>query len=133
MKPPPNWRNLLIATLIFLAGAAVGSINTIGVHQRLENRRLEAGGLQASLMNLLRTELQLTPDQVRRIDPIIAQACEDYRQETLHAMERVDAIVRRTNERVAAELDPDQIEQLNALEASRRESEKSLKERFFNE
>ncbi|MCP5520068.1 MAG: hypothetical protein H7A46_00805 [Verrucomicrobiales bacterium] len=133
MKRPSNWRNLLLATLIFLAGAAVGSINTIGVHRRLEDQRVQAGGLQDSLMDLLRTELELTPDQITRIEPIIAAACEEYRQETLHAMEQVDAIVRRTNERVAGELDPAQIDRLNALEASRRESEKSLKERFFNE
>lgn len=133
MKTSPRWRNLLIALLIFLAGAATGSINTIGWRARLENQRLQAGGLHQSLMHLLRDELDLTPTQENRISPIIAEACEAYRQETLRAMERVNEIVARTNERVARELEPAQVERLNALEAQRRASEKSLKERFFNE
>ncbi len=133
MKRASPWRNLLIAALIFLAGAATGSINTLGLRQRIENHRLQAGGLRESLMRLLREELELTPGQERRIAPIIAEACEAYRRETLRAMERVNEIVRRTNERVARELTPAQVKRLNALEAQRRASEKSLKERFFNE
>lgn len=133
MKRPSQWRNVLIAVLIFLAGAAAGSINTIGLRRHLENQQLEAGGLQDSLVRLLREELDLTPEQETRIAPAIAEACEAYRQETLNAMERVNAIVRRTNERVARELEPAQVERLNALEAERRANEKSLKERFFNE
>ena len=133
MKHASQWRNALIAVLIFLAGAAAGSINTLGLRQRIENHRLQAGGLRESLMRLLREELDLTPEQEQRIAPIIAEACEDYRRETLQAMERVNEIVRRTNERVARELTPEQVERLNALEAARQASEKSLKERFFNE
>ena len=90
MKMFTHWKNLLFILTIFLIGVVTGGINTVGIGKRLEQQRLSIDNLHAELISLLDRELSLTQAQRSNIEPIIAQACEEYREETLRAVTRVN-------------------------------------------
>ena len=135
----PRRRNILIVVAIFVAGVVTGSVNSIGVGQRLAEHRLRVDNLRSTLMDILRSELDLTPEQVVRIEPLVNQACEEYRHLTLETVERVTQLVRAANGRIARELTPDQVARLERLEAERQAlvrqklEQDGLKKGFFAE
>lgn len=133
MKLLKNWKNLTFALALFLAGVLTGGLNTLGLTKHLQREQMSIENLHDSLLLLLETELRLTPDQMETIRPILGEACEEYRAETIRAMNRVDEIVGRTNQRIARELNSEQKGQLESLEQLRQESRKDLKSRFFND
>jgi len=115
----PRRRNILIVVAIFVAGVVTGSVNSIGVGQRLAEHRLRVDNLRSTLMDILRSELDLTPEQVVRIEPLVNRACEEYRALTLETVQRVTQLVQATNERIARELTPAQAARLSELEEER--------------
>ena len=115
----PRLRNILIVVAIFVAGVVTGSVNSIGVGQRMAEHRLRVDNLRSTLMDILKSELELTPEQVVRIEPLVNQACEEYRHLTLETVERVTQLVRAANGRIARELTPEQADRLNHLEEER--------------
>lgn len=117
----PRVRDILILVGIFVAGVVTGSINTIGVGQRLAEHRLGVDTLHSSLMDILKSELELTPDQVQRVEPIVVHACKEYQALTLDTVNRVTQMVAATNERLAKELNPQQAQKLRELERQREE------------
>ena len=135
----PRLRNILIVVAIFIAGVVTGSVNSIGVGQRLAEHRLRVDNLRSTLMDILQSELELTPEQVVRIEPLVNQACEEYRHLTLETVERVTQLVRAANGRIARELTPDQVARLERLEAERQAlvrqklEQDGLKKGFFAE
>jgi hypothetical protein len=115
----PRWRNILIVAAIFVAGVVTGSVNSIGIGQRRAEHRLRVDNLRTTLMDILRSELELTPEQVGRVEPLVNQACEQYRALTLETVERVAQLVRVANDRIARELTPGQAARLKRLEEER--------------
>ena len=135
----PRLRNILIVVAIFIAGVVTGSVNSIGVGQRLAEHRLRVDNLRSTLMDILQSELELTPEQVVRIEPLVNQACEEYRALTLETVQRVTRLVQAANGRIARELTPDQVARLERLEAERQAlvrqklEQDGLKKGFFAE
>lgn len=117
----PRVKNILIVTAIFLAGVVTGSVNSIGVGGRLVEHRLGVEHLQSTLMDILKSELKLTPEQTTRVEPLVRQACEQYRGLVLDTVQRVSGLVQTANARIARELTPAQAERLQQLEAERQQ------------
>jgi Spy/CpxP family protein refolding chaperone len=115
----PRLRNILIVGAIFVAGVVTGSVNSIGVGRRLAEHRLRVDNLRSTLMDILKSELELTPEQVVRIEPLVNQACEEYRTLTLETVQRVTQLVQAANGRIARELTPEQAARLKRLEEER--------------
>jgi hypothetical protein len=115
----PRLKNLLIVVAIFLAGVVTGSVNSIGVGERRAEHRLRVDHLRSTLMDILKSELALTPEQGGRIEPLVSQACEQYRALTLETVQRVAQLVQATNTRIARELTPEQAARLRRLEEER--------------
>ncbi len=115
----PRAKNILLVAAIFLAGVVTGSVNSIGVGQRLAEQRLRIDHFQSTLMGILKSELSLTPEQTRRVEPVVRRACEEYRGLMLETVQRVSGLVRTANARLARELTPAQAERLQQLEAER--------------
>ena len=126
----PRMKNILIVAAIFLAGVVTGSVNSIGVGQRLVEHRLGVEHLHATLMEILNSELKLTPEQAARVDPLVRQSCEEYRGLVLETVQRVSGLVQKTNGRLLRELSPAQAERLKELEAQRQEN---VRRRFDQE
>jgi len=117
----PRLRNILVVVAIFLAGVVTGSVNSIGLAERRAEHRLRVDNLRSTLMDILRSELELTPEQVSRVEPLVAQACEQYRALTLETVQRVAQLVQDTNRRIGRELTPEQAARLTRLEAERQQ------------
>lgn len=117
MKTPI--KNALLLAAIFAAGVVTGSVNSIGVGQRLAEQRLSVDRFHSTLMGILKSELDLTTDQLLRVEPIVRQACEQYRALMLETAQRVTGLVQGANARIARELTPAQAERLKQLEAER--------------
>lgn len=115
----PRLRNILIVAAIFVAGVVTGSVNSIGIGQRRAEHRLRVDNLRTTLMDILKSELELTPEQVGRVEPLVNQACEQYRALTLETVERAAQLVQVANDRIARELTPEQAARLKRLEEER--------------
>ncbi len=117
----PRFQNILIVAAIFLAGVVTGSVNSIGLGQRLAEQRLSIDHFQGTLMGILKSELKLTPDQTRRVEPLVQRACKEYRGVVLETAQRVGNLVQNANARIARELTPAQAQRLRQLETERQE------------
>ena len=73
-------------------------------------------------MEILNSELKLTPEQAARVDPVVRQSCEEYRGLVLETVQRVSGLVQKTNGRLMRELTPEQAERLKQLETQRQEN-----------
>lgn len=116
------FKNSLIVLAIFAAGVVTGSVNSIGLGQRMAEQRLSIDSFHATLMGILKSELSLSQEQTARIEPIVRQACEQYRELMLETAQRVSALVRSANGRIERELTPEQAERLRQLEAEREQA-----------
>jgi len=128
----PMIKSIAMVTAIFLAGVVTGSVNTIGLGRRLAEHRLSIDHFHSTLMGILKSELSLTGEQEQRVEPIVRQACEEYRQMVLGTVQRVSDLVRATNTRLAQELTPAQAERLVQLETERqRQVRQKLDQEFL--
>jgi hypothetical protein len=114
-------RNILVVTAIFLAGMITGGLPSAVFGERIVEHRLRVENLRSSLLQILERELDLTPEQMGKIDPIVTGACEEYREMTQETVGRVGKLVQDTNERIARMLTPEQAERLAELELERQE------------
>ena len=117
----PRTRNILVVSAIFLAGMITGGLPSAVFGERIVEHRLRVENLRNSLLEILERELELSPSQLDRIDPIVTEACEKYRAMTQETVDRVGRLVQETNERIARELNSTQASRLAELEAERQE------------
>jgi len=135
----PRHKNILIVVATFVAGVVTCIVNSIGVGQRMAEHRLRVDNLRSTLMDILKSELELTPEQVVRIEPLVNQACEEYRTLTLETVQRVTQLVQAANGRIARQLTPEQAARLERLEEERQAlvrkklEQDGLKKDFFAE
>ncbi|MFM1942567.1 MAG: hypothetical protein RI897_1549 [Verrucomicrobiota bacterium] len=114
-------RNILVVTAIFLAGMITGGLPSAVFGERIVEHRLRVENLRSSLLQILERELDLTGEQLERIDPIVTAACEEYREMTQETVGRVGKLVQDTNEQIARVLTPEQASRLAELEAERQD------------
>lgn len=108
---------LYLAT-IFVVGAVTGSALTIGLASHFM-KPPGAQQMKQHWMMFLTKQLNLTPDQQAKIQPILTDA--ESKIQALHRdeMERGSQIIKTANDQIAAILTPDQKAQLAKLEAER--------------
>jgi hypothetical protein len=117
----PRTRNILVVSAIFLAGMITGGLPSAVFGERIVEHRLRVENLRSSLLDILDRELDLSAAQLERIEPIVSEACEEYRHMTQETVGRVGRLVQETNRRIARELTPAQASRLAELEAERQE------------
>lgn len=107
-----SWVLYLGAAGIFLAGAITGVLAAAGyVHHRL--RALHAGGPQVIHqlgMHWLDGELDLSPEQEKRIEAILFETHREFFRFKSEHNEEIRAIVLPALVRIDAELSPEQME-----------------------
>ena len=108
----------LLLSGIFVVGIVTGSALTFGLSAHFMHPHSETD-LRAHWVAFLVQRLNLTPDQKAKIKPIVMDAT--VRIQSLHRDEvQVGSeIIRTANEKIMAELTPDQKVQLQQLEADR--------------
>ena len=111
----------LYVLCIFLAGAGSGALVAWRVSQPLPVAPLPTAEIGARLRARFQSRLDLTPDQVQKIDPMIQQAMrrvEAIREETAR---NIFANVSNMHGQVLTVLTPEQKTRFEALERERRE------------
>lgn len=110
---------LVYLTGIFLAGAAAGWFGGYrqGRKQGIAPPRREE--MSSHMCNRLRERLGLSADQLKQVEPIVAETARQIRTEHVAAFEKVDVFIKQSNERISVFLEPGQKEKLAAMEQER--------------
>ena len=101
---------------VFAAGLIAGGAGgyALGVRQMF---RPPPGDMADRIMETWKSELALTRDQIGQLEPIAREAATALEAMHEEGWERVREMFRQTNRRVEQYLNPEQCEQLRALEA----------------
>jgi Spy/CpxP family protein refolding chaperone len=116
-----KWKLGVYVLVIFLAGAGSGALIAWQVCRRMPVASVPPAEIGARLCARFQSRLDLTPDQVQKIDPMIDQAMrrvEAIRKETAS---HVFANVANLHEQVLVVLTPEQKMKFEELERERRE------------
>jgi len=96
--------------LVFLLGAALGGVlgNVFGVHARNAPPQLTEVERRAQKVQRLTQELNLTPDQQKQIEAIIARVQAQYKAIHQSAEPQIDEARQKGREQIRAILTPEQ-------------------------
>lgn len=112
----------LIAYLavIFVAGAVSGAVITSRRAQE-KSRPPSMEKVCHTMHDHLKAKLELTPEQVLQVQPILDQTAHAIKKSHARTMAEIDAAIERSHEEVAKYLTAEQLVKLEALRAERRE------------
>lgn len=116
VKPLSQPIVLLSLVAIFLLGGLSGGILVAGSAKKRVERRYEPKSIEASFDELLRKKLDLSPEKIAELKPLVDEACREYREEQTRCVEHILETMRSANSRIAAKLTPEQVEKLERLE-----------------
>lgn len=116
---------ILTFTCVFLAGAIAGGFVYARFARTVVENRIRAEQFASSQMKRLQETLELTPEQVARIKPIVDTMGEELgkmRQATIASFQRMDAAI-------AKELTPEQRTEFEEMQRRMRERRDRDRER----
>jgi|PlaIllAssembly_1097288.scaffolds.fasta_scaffold726478_2 Spy/CpxP family protein refolding chaperone len=116
-----KWKLGLYVLAIFLAGGGTGAMITWHLCQRRVATPLPPAQIGARLRARFQSQLALTPDQARKIDPLIDQAMRQVQVIRSETASHVFANVSNLHEQVLTVLTPDQRAKFERLERERRD------------
>lgn len=119
---PSRSRAFFFFSVIFLAGAIVGSALTIGIGRKVIQRANQPGALNAEVLRRLDRHLELTPDQRERLRPILIDMAMRLREVRAQSRREWAAVVQETRDRVRVELTPAQQAEFDKLAARMRDN-----------
>jgi hypothetical protein len=119
MKALGRWKLGLYVLAIFLAGGGTGAFITWQVRQRIPVSPLSPEEIGARLRSRFKSRLDLTADQVQKIDPMIDQAMRQVEVIRKDTANRVFANVSHLHEQVVIVLTPEQKAKFDVVERER--------------
>ena len=109
-----KWRIALGLLLVFAAGAASGVF--AGAWHARSTFTMRHGGMMGEHMREhLARHLELTPEQVREVEPILDRAAADLQEIRAETGQRVAATLQRSHREIAPHLTPEQREKLEKM------------------
>jgi Spy/CpxP family protein refolding chaperone len=117
------------AFALFAAGAVCGAVFMPKPAEK-QPTTLKLGRQQeiaAKMRDKLRCSLDLTPEQLKRIDPLILKASEEVEMSHQICLIKIISSLECLDSQIREELSPEQKQKLSALEAERC---KSIKEKY---
>lgn len=106
MNTKAKWSLALVG--IFLAGAAAGSVVSLGYVKRQMERRAPSEQFVARHLDRLSEELSLTPEQLETVRGIVRQHGTELRRLREESMNQTRARIREMNAQISAVLTPEQ-------------------------
>ena len=124
-----QWKLIAGFLLVFVAGGITGAFvgGSYARHHFFELHHPE--GIDAQMKDRLRTELNLTPEQVAKISPIIDKTASQLREIRRDTGQRVHQIMAETHRQMAADLTDEQRQKLQQIE----ERHRQWRRRHFHE
>jgi Spy/CpxP family protein refolding chaperone len=128
MTSKVRWSIALVG--IFLAGAAAGSVLSLGYVKRQMERRAPSEQFVARHLDRLAEELALTPDQLETVRAIVREHGRELRRLREESMVQTRARIREMNAQIATVLTPEQRVKFDeALERQRERMRRFQEER----
>lgn len=121
MTSPGKWKLGVYVLAIFLAGAGSGALIGWQVCRRTPVAPVPPAEIGARLRARFQSQLALTPDQVRKIDPMIDQAMRRVEAIRKDTASQVFGNVATLHEQVLTVLTPEQKVKFEELERERRD------------
>ena len=121
MSPFSKWKTIGYAVAIFVAGGISGG--ALGVYET-KSHLFEPPREQEMALHWrkrLQDKLELTPDQMATINPIIDNGVAQLRSIRIDTMERLNKIFEDSYAKISAVLTPDQRTKLDQMDKERRE------------
>ena len=116
--------------LIFLAGGISGAVIIRGAAKEANSKPPTMGKVCDHMRKRLQSELDLTPDQMKKIEPILQETAREMESVHRRSMGQIAQIMEKSNAEIARELTPEQRAKLATMESKRRESlQKCFKDR----
>lgn len=115
------WKVILAFTGIFVAGVLVGGLVTLRWGKNFVQRQPMGEQYGPQLMKRLVTELELTPEQEAKLNPIVTAASEELRELRRSTQRTSAAVLTRMQGEIAAVLTPAQKVKFDALASKQRE------------
>ncbi|HEU0210281.1 MAG TPA: hypothetical protein VFQ78_15050 [Candidatus Udaeobacter sp.] len=121
MNPTLQWKLIAGFLLVFVAGGITGAFVGGSYTRRhfLESHHPERIGTE--MKERLRTELNLTPEQVGKISPIIDKTAAQLRVIRRDTGQRVHQIMAEAHQQMAANLSDEQRQKLKQIEERHRQ------------
>jgi Spy/CpxP family protein refolding chaperone len=104
-----RWKIILTLVAIFLAGAVTGGVFALGVARKALNRQINPGRWPASLLEAYQKRLQLTPEQIEQLRPVIEDSRREWANTVRSAVNSYAGIIRRLDEQLKPLLTPEQL------------------------
>src|SRR5579883_1068220 len=116
-----RWRMFGYLTALFIAGFITGA--AVMKHMTVNSQSLKVGRSE-EIANLIRQKLiinlELTPQQREKIDPLIKKTAEEMEASHLDCLKRITAAADQLHEQISPELSAEQREKLKRVEEERR-------------
>jgi len=115
----PKLKPGLVLAVIFIAGALSGAALTLALapHVLRHLHPHDPSHMKSDIMAGLTRDLNLTPDQQAKIEPIIGEAARELEEVHHDEVQRVSHIISLANDQMTPILTPDQKAQLDKLKA----------------
>jgi Spy/CpxP family protein refolding chaperone len=118
MNPRSRWLTVAALAAIFLAGAVTGwLVRPLG---RPFHAPPRGADLSAHLRMRFARDLALTPQQMEKINPIIAESGAELDRVRRESEDRVAKVIDDMHAKIATSLTPEQVEKLAAIREKRR-------------
>jgi len=114
---------ILYLAIIFVAGGVTGAVISLAGAKHRGMGPPDPDKMCRNIRDRLQSELDLTPEQVRRLKPLLEKRVQEM--ETIHSrtVQEIEALIRKSNQEmaVALELTPTQKAKLEEMEKKRQE------------
>lgn len=114
-----KWKLAAGFVLVFIAGAMTGASLLAHFHEALFWSH-HHGALAHRMAEHLRDELDLTPQQFAKLQPVIQRTTEKLQEIRKETGQRVGEVMGEAHQQIASELNPEQLKKLNTLEERHR-------------
>ncbi len=123
------WKLVLLLTGIFLAGGVTGAFLTVRFGRNWINQRMATEKWAPDHLRKLAERLDLKPDQVEKLKPIVHRNMEELGRLRSQSMTETRAVFERMEREIAAQLTPEQRAKFEEYNREKRERMRKLMER----
>lgn len=103
-----RWKIILSLVAIFLAGAITGGVFALGIVKKAVDQRINPSRWPGSLLDSYQKRLQLTPEQIEQMRPVVEEARREWAASVRSAVGSYGGIIRRVDEKLEPLLTPEQ-------------------------
>jgi hypothetical protein len=121
MKTASTARLILYMLALFLAGGATGGMIATKLTKDRMYRAPTSSELKSRMRDKLMSRLQLTPEQLGTIDPLITETAAQLQGTCRDSFRRTGQIMKDFNARLASKLTPEQRTLLEVMELERQD------------